>query len=69
MSNFVIELDERVILVRGHHAGQILRTAGMKPLWSHIGKGHVLDRTRLPDVRAALEVAGHRYRETPRGSR
>lgn len=65
---YVIEVDDRVILVRGYRAGEILRDAGMKPLWSHIGRGWVLDRDRLPDVALCIELHGGTYREVERGA-
>lgn len=68
MSRYVIEVDDRVILVRGLKAGQILRDAGLKPMWSHVRKGHVLDRHHLPTVCLLIELAGGRYREVERGA-
>lgn len=53
--HWVIETRDTVILVRGWQAADLLRWAGMKPLYSASGRGWVLDDTRLPDVVALAE--------------
>jgi hypothetical protein len=68
--HFVIETNTpaKVLLVRGHHAGDLCREAGMKPLWSPSGKGWCLDLHRLPDVAALCEWQNIAYRITEAGS-
>ena len=51
-----IEVEERVIIVRGWRAGDLARDAGLKPLWSPVTSGWTLDRRRLPDLLAFLET-------------
>lgn len=53
--HWIVETQDRVILVRGWQAADVLREAGMKPLWSVTGRGWVLDDKRLPDVVALAE--------------
>ena len=44
------------MLLRGWGAKQLAVEAGCKPLWSHVGKGWVIDLRRLPDVEAYAEL-------------
>lgn len=53
-----VNADKRVILVKGWKAGDLCREAGMKPMWSAIAKGHVLDDKHLADVVALCEWQG-----------
>lgn len=53
-----VSTDRRVILVTGWQVSALLREVGMKPLWSHVGKGWTLDHDRLPDVVALCEWQG-----------
>lgn len=53
--HWVIETRGRVILVRGWQVADLLRRAGMKPIYSASARGWVLDETRLPDVVALAE--------------
>lgn len=54
-----VTVDGKVIIVRGY-VRDILRSAGLKPLWSSVTKGFVLDVGKMPDALAALEYAGLR---------
>ena len=64
---YVVEVDDRTVLVRGYQVSNLLARAGLRGMWSGVGRGIVLDRRRLPDVRAVLEHAGARYREMRAG--
>lgn len=52
------QVDEarKLVLLRGWGAKQLAVEAGCKPLWSHVGKGWVIDLRRLPDVEAYAEL-------------
>jgi hypothetical protein len=54
-----------LVLVRGHKAGSLLRSYGLKPLYSSAGRGHVVDGHHCSDVVAFLEHDGFfvTYRE------
>ena len=54
-----VTVDGRVILVRGR-VRDVLRRAGLKPLWSAVTRAFVLDVGKMPDALAALERAGFR---------
>ena len=62
---YVIEINraDKIILVRGFKAGDLLRRHGMKPLWSTVSRGWVLDLRRLPDVRAVCDASAVTVRE------
>lgn len=53
--NYVITTDDRTILISGWNVQTLCREAGMKPMWSHVRKGWVLDRHKLADVVALCE--------------
>lgn len=44
-----------IVLVRGLQAGDRLRAWGLKPLWSTISRGWVVDDRHLSDVLACAE--------------
>lgn len=59
---WVITHRPPLILVRGWQAGEVLRRHGFKPMWSHRGKGWVLDEDRLADVAAIASRSTRGYR-------
>ena len=52
-----VTVDDKVIVVRGY-VRDVLRGAGLKPMYAGDSRGWVLDHGRLPDTLAALELAG-----------
>ncbi|MDP9822775.1 hypothetical protein [Nocardioides massiliensis] len=50
-----IELDRPLMIVRGWRAGDLAREAGLRPIWSGVSSGWMLDASRLPDLSAYLE--------------
>lgn len=51
-----------LVLVRGWQAGDILKHHGFKPLWSGVGRGHVVDDQHLSDVAAIASMKATGYR-------
>lgn len=47
---WVATVDAPCVLVRGYGAADLLRAAGLKPMWSAISRGWVLDLKYLGDV-------------------
>jgi hypothetical protein len=62
-----VTLDESrgVVLIRGHRTGGVLRSYGLRPIWSAAGNGWCLDAHHTSDVLTMLEAHGYRvtYRE------
>ena len=56
MRRATITTESTTIAVRGY-VRDVLRTAGLKPMWAQ--RGWILDLWRLPDALAALELAGY----------
>lgn len=55
---YVIETDDRTMVIRGWKVSELCREADMRPMWSAVRKGWVLDLRRLPDVVALCEWQG-----------
>ena len=68
-TRWVMTHKSPVVLVRGLDARDTLRQYGLKPRWSEIGKGWVIDERHIPDLAAIadMETAGYRF-EHPDGT-
>lgn len=53
----VVEVDDstKTCFVRGWQAGDMIRDAGIRPIWSHMSRCFMIDLRRLPDMVAYLE--------------
>jgi len=60
--SFVIREDGPTAVVRGWQVKEVLIDAGIKPMYSAIRKGWVIDSTRLPDLCAMCDYRSIRYR-------
>ena len=53
-----VDVEPDQVIVRGWRAVDILRSAGLRPLWSARQRGWVLDNRRAADAVAAVEASG-----------
>lgn len=51
----LVDGDTETCYVKGWKAGDLIRDAGVRPIWSHVSRCFMLDQRRLPDLIAYLE--------------
>ncbi|WP_299057071.1 hypothetical protein [uncultured Nocardioides sp.] len=57
-TRITVEASDEIIVVRGYGARDLMRGAGMRPIFSGSAGGWMLDASKLPDLLAALEHRG-----------